>query len=182
MASQTTEVRHCAHCGARLRTLMARFCSAAVSEPRTPRDMRLAIREAEETLRLFQEADMMAGDWEADWSLNAARAKLRKAERHFAKKDQHPDVLKPLSPRVRPRPVSTQPNRRRYRCTGCFIEQLFHPEHIGFDGMHYRIEDTLVAEGDPYLPRARAGGLRRMEACRPDAAREGHAWTGALRR
>lgn len=119
-----------------------------MSEPRTPREMRSAIRDAEETLRLLQEADMMAGDWEADWSLNAARAKLRKTERHFARKDQHPEPLKPLSPRVRPRPVSTQPNRRRYRCTGCFIEQLFYPESLPNEGEHHRLTDTIVADGD----------------------------------
>lgn len=124
-----------------------------MSEPRTPREMRLAIRKTDEALRLLQEAAMMAGDWEADWKFNAARAKLRQAERHFAKRDQHDEQLRPLSPRVRARRVSTLPNRRRYRCTGCFVEQLFYPESIGMDGQHYQIEDTIVADGERILRR-----------------------------
>lgn len=119
-----------------------------LSEPRTPREMRLAIRDAEDALRRLQEASMMAGDWEADWSLTAARAKLRKTERHFAKKDQHPEPLKPLSPRVRQRPVSETPNRRRYRCSECLREQLFYPGSAVVQEPHYKIVDTLLADGD----------------------------------
>ena len=98
-------------------------------DPRTPREMRLAIREAEDGLRLLQEASMMAGDWQPDWKFTAARAKLRQAERYFAGKDPHPESLKPLSPRVHQHPPRG-PRRQRYRCPTCFRERLLSEQDI----------------------------------------------------
>lgn len=109
-----------------------------MSDPRTPREMRLAIREAEENLRRLQEASMMAGDWRADWSFTAARAKLRQAERHFAKKDPDPETLKPLSPRVHQRPPRG-PRRQRYRCPSCFRETLLNESDLERDPMHSQL-------------------------------------------
>jgi hypothetical protein len=101
--------------------------------------MRLAVRAAEDGLRRLQEASMMAGDWRAEWGLVAARAKLRQVERHFAATDDHPEPLKALSPRVRER-VSTQPRRRRYRCSGCFTEVLMSDADVErpYGGHHFR--------------------------------------------
>ena len=101
--------------------------------------MRLAIREAEEGLRLLQESAMMAGDWLADFRLTAARAKLRQAERHFAEGDKDPEALKPLSPRVHVRPPRG-PRRSRFRCTCCFTESLRTPGDQERDHRHVRYE------------------------------------------
>lgn len=112
-----------------------------MSEPRTPREMRLAIREAEDGLRRLQEASMMAGDWRPDWSFTAARAKLRQVERHFAKKDPEPEELKPLSPRVHQRPPNG-PRRRRYRCANCLQERLMRESDFEMESMHSRVKRT----------------------------------------
>lgn len=90
-------------------------------------------------LRLLQEADMMAGDWRPEWEFTAARAKLRQAERHFAKCDSHDEPLKPLSPQVRKPQPRTRPKRRRYRCTGCFTEMLWDAEVVDRHPTHRRM-------------------------------------------
>src|ERR1039458_9979811 len=95
-----------------------------MSEPRTLRELRLAIRDLEADLeRIHMSPATVLSRTFGRGYLHRARTALRQAERHFAQSDPDPEPLKPLSPSLGRR-TATRPRRKRYRCPVCFSEEL----------------------------------------------------------
>lgn len=107
-------------------------------EPRTVREARLSIREAERTIDAIRMSPAAALGGIGAWYLRQAQARLRAAEREFAKHDDpREEPLKPLAPNVQRSP-STRERRRRYRCSACFEEDLIEPSRVQEHPHHER--------------------------------------------
>lgn len=108
-----------------------------MGEPRTLRDLRIAIRDLEADLeRIHMSPATVLSHTFGRGYLHRARTALRQAERHFAQSDPDPEPLKPLAPTLGKRRVDTRPRRKRYRCPVCFCEELIGPEALA-EGGHY---------------------------------------------
>lgn len=117
------------------------MAGAAMSEPRTIRAARLAVRDLETRLeRIHMAPATSLADFSAGWYLKRARLALRQAERAMAKSDDpRLEPLAALRPQIRDRRPETSPRARRYRCTGCFREELLTSDMFERGPCHVRL-------------------------------------------
>ena len=106
-----------------------------MTEPRTVREVRDAVRRIEADLERLSMADGMAllesghGWNHVAYRIRAARLALRQADIAAAKVDDpRAGILKPLSAQIRKAGPRLRPARKRYRCTNCFREALLSAE------------------------------------------------------
>ncbi len=115
-----------------------------MNEPRTIREARLAIREAEKAVGRIHMAPATALAFGLDWYLRKARLALRQAEIHAAKADDpRLDPLPSLPAQIRQRRPQTGPKRKRHRCSTCFEEALLYDSQVEYVSERHRCPGTF---------------------------------------